>query len=142
MKEYRMGAGARLAEERDRWEDHWRVVDLEQEGEHLLDVLLPSEELRTAVPGLRTAADGASAVLIGITDQRVLVVGRWWDAEPGGGSGLRDISVDDVTHRVYMSTPTASLEVAGGTITLDLDGDALDRLWVAMGDLAGTTGVG
>ena len=138
-----MGAGARLAEERDRWEDHWRVVDLEQEGELLLDILLPSEELRTAVPGLRTAADGERAVLIGITDQRVLVVGRWWDAEPGGGAGLRtEISVDDVTHHVYLFTPTASLEVAGGTIKLDLDDDALDRLWASMGDLAGTTGVG
>jgi hypothetical protein len=118
------------------------VVDLELEGEHLLDVLFLSEELRTAVPGLRTAADGTSAVLIGITDQRVLVVGRWWDAEPGGGSGLRDISVEDVTGHVYLSTPTASFEVAGGTITLDLDDDALDRLRASMGDLAGTTGVG
>ena len=57
-----MGAGARLAEERDRWEDHWRMVDLEREGEHLLDLLSPAEELRTAVPGLRTAADGESPV--------------------------------------------------------------------------------
>jgi hypothetical protein len=138
-----MGAGARLAEERDRWEDHWRVVDLEQEGELLLDILLPSEELRTAVPGLRMAADGESAVLIGITDQRVLVVGRWWVAEPGGGSRLRtEFSVEDVTCHVYLSTPTASLEVAGGTIKLDLDDAALDRLWASMGDLAGTTGVG
>ncbi len=138
-----MGAGARLAEERDRWEDRWRVVDLEQESEYLLDVLFPSEELRTAVPGLRTAAGGESAVLIGITDQRVLVVGRWWDAELGGGSGLRtEIGVEDVTRDVFFSTPTASLKVAGGTIKLDLDDDALDRLWASMGDLAGTTGVG
>ena len=46
-----MGAGARLAEERDRWPDHWRVADLEQEEEHLLDVLDPAEELLAAVPG-------------------------------------------------------------------------------------------
>ena len=138
-----MGAGARLAEERGRWEDHWRVVDLELEGEQLLDVLLPSEELRTAVPGLRTTAGGTSAVLIGITDQRVLVVGRWWDAEPGGGSGLRtEMSVDDVTRHVDMSMRMSSFEVAGGTIKLDLDDDAHDRLWASMGDLAGTTGVG
>jgi hypothetical protein len=137
-----MGAGARLAEERDRWEDHWRVVDLEQEGEHLLDVLFPAEELRTAVPGLLIATDGESPVLIGITDQRILVVGRGWDAGPGGGSGLRTlISVDDVTDHVQSSTP-ASLQVAGGTIELDLDDAALDRLWASMGDLAGTTGVG
>jgi hypothetical protein len=119
------------------------VVDLELEGEQLLDVLLPFEELRTAVPGLRTAAEGASAVLIGITDQRVLVVGRWWDAEPGGGSGLRtEMSVDDVTRYVDMSMRMTSFEVAGGTIKLDLDDDALDRLWASMGELAGTTGVG
>jgi hypothetical protein len=138
-----MGAGARLADERDRWEDHWRLVDLEQEGEHLLDILFPAEELRTAVPGLLIATDGESPVLIGITDQRVLVVGRGWEAEPGGGSGLRTgISVDDLTDHVKTSTPAASLQVAGGTIELDLDDDALDRLWASMGGLAGTAGVG
>jgi hypothetical protein len=138
-----MGVGARLAEERDRWEDHWRMVDLEQESEQLLDSLYPSEELRTAVPGLLTTTGGESPVLIGITDRRVLVVGRSRYAEPGGGPGLRSaISVDDVTGHVSTSTPTASLQVAGGTIQLDLDDDALDRLWESMGDLAGTTGVG
>jgi hypothetical protein len=30
----------------------------------------------------------------------------------------------------------------GGTIALDLDQDALDRLWSAMDGLAGATGVG
>ena len=74
------------------------MVDLEQEGEHLLDLLSPAEELRTAVPGLRIAADVERPVLIGITDRRVLVVGRTSAAGPGGGSGLRaTFHVDDVT---------------------------------------------
>jgi hypothetical protein len=137
-----MGMGARLAEERDRWEDHWRVVDLELEGEQLLDALLPAEELRTAVPGLRTTMHGETPVLIGITDRRVLVVGQS-EAEPGGGSGLRtELSVEDVTEQVEPSTPTMSLQVAGGTLMLDLDDDALARLWASMGELAGTSGVG
>lgn len=77
-----MGAGARLAEERDRWPVDWQVADLDQEGEHLLDLLAGAEELRAAVPALRIAcgSDGAAApasVLIGVTNRRVLVVGRW-----------------------------------------------------------------
>jgi hypothetical protein len=139
-----MGAGARLAEERDRWEDHWRLVDLEQEGEHLLDVLSPAEELRTAVPGLRVAADVEWPVLIGITDRRVLVVSRTSVAESGGGSGLRTtVSVDDVTAESAGFARGAVMPVAdGGSIAFDLDERALDRLWSAMDGLAGTTGVG
>ena len=72
-----MGAGARLAEERDRWEDHWRMVNLSVRASTCSTFLSPAEELRTAVPGLRTTADGESPVLVGITDRRVLVVGRW-----------------------------------------------------------------
>ena len=78
-----MGAGARFAEERGRWADHWRIVDLDQESEHLLDNLGPDEELRAAVPGrLRTTGPrGVDPVLIGVTDRRVLVVGP---SMPGG----------------------------------------------------------
>ena len=78
-----MGAGARFAEERGRWADHWRIVDLDQESEHLLDNLDPDEELRAAVPGrLRTTGPrGVDPVLIGVTDRRVLVVGP---SMPGG----------------------------------------------------------
>ena len=56
-----MGAGARLAEERDRWPDHWRVADLEPEEERLLDLLPAAEELRAAVPGLRTSGSTATS---------------------------------------------------------------------------------
>ena len=138
-----MGAGARLAEERDRWEDHWRMVDLERESEHLLDLLSPAEELRTAVPGLRTAADGESPVLVGITDRRVLVVGRWrMDASERQGPRA-GVSVVDATPHVAGLARAASIEmVSGDTISFDLDDHTMDRLWAAMDDLAGVTGVG
>ena len=78
-----MGAGARLAEERGRWADHWRIIDLDHESEHLLDSLDPGEELRAAVPGrLRMSGPRVvDPVLIGVTDRRVLVVGP---SMPGG----------------------------------------------------------
>jgi hypothetical protein len=138
-----MGAGARLAEERDRWEDHWRLVDLEREGEHLLDNLFPAEELRTAVPGLRTAADGESPVLIGITDRRVLVVGRR-RADAGDRLGAQlGVSVVDVTSHVAEFGRAASIEMADGdTIAFDLDDHTMDRLWQSVDGLAGITGAG
>ena len=133
-----MGAGARLAEERDRWEDHWRMVDLEQEAEHLLSILSPAEELRTAVPGLRTAADGESPVLIGVTDRRALVIGRW-RADAGEGSGLRaGISVVDLTPHVAGLRRVDSIAMeTGDTIAFDLDDHTMDRLWASMDQVAG-----
>jgi hypothetical protein len=132
-----------LAEERDRWEDHWRLVDLEREGEHLLDNLSPREELRTAVPGLRTAADGESPVLIGITDRRVLVVGRQ-RADAGERLGAQPgVSVVDVTPHVAGLGRASSIEMADGdTIAFDLDDHTMDRLWESMDGVAGITGVG
>ncbi len=139
-----MGAGARLAEERDRWEDHWRMVDLERESEHLLDLLSPAEELRTAVPGLRTAADGESPVLVGITDRRVLVVGRWRaDANEQRRPRAGVTVVDATPHVAAGLARTASIEMdSGDTISFDLDDHTMDRLWAAMDGLAGVTGVG
>jgi hypothetical protein len=82
--------------------------------------------------------------LIGITDQRVLVVSRTTAAGPGGGSGLRaTFDVDDITAQSVGFDRGAVMPVAdGGTIAFDLDEPALDRLWSAMDALAGTTGVG
>jgi hypothetical protein len=133
-----MGAGARLAEERDQWEDHWRMVDLELEGEHLLDLLSPAEELRAAVPGLRSAPSGERPVLIGITDRRALVIGCSREQEAASGHGFRPgFGVDDVTTRVAGFARGAPMVVAGGdTIALDLDEHALDRLWESMDGLA------
>lgn len=87
-----MGSGAQLAQERDGWAADWREADLDQEGEHLLGLLDRAEELRAAVPAVRVSqtgdtahngGDGAggaarpSVVLIGVTDRRIIVVGRW-----------------------------------------------------------------
>src|SRR6476660_4474514 len=65
-----MGAGARMAAERDRWPDHWRVADLEFEEEGVLDLLQHDEELVAVVPGMRsTPEEGQSQVLIAVTDR-------------------------------------------------------------------------
>ena len=56
-----MGAGARMAEERDRWPDDWQMADLEPEDEHLIDLLEQAEELRAVVPGVRRGPVGPSA---------------------------------------------------------------------------------
>ena len=56
-----MGAGARMAAERDRWPDHWRVADLEFEEEGVLDLLQHDEELMAVVPGMRSRRQRATA---------------------------------------------------------------------------------
>jgi hypothetical protein len=119
------------------------LVDLEREGEQLLDTLSPAEELRTAVPGLRTAADGESPVLIGITDRRVLVVSRQ-RADAGACLGAQlGVCVMDVTPHVAGLGRAASIEMADGdTIAFDLDDHTMDRLWESMDGLAGISGVG
>ncbi len=58
-----MGAGARLAEERDKWSDDWQIADLEPEGEHLIALLEMAEELRAVVPGVREGSSGRAPVL-------------------------------------------------------------------------------
>lgn len=163
-----MGAGARLAEERDRWPDDWHVADLENEGEHLLDVLDRAEELRAAVPGFRVPiascqrsegdiaggthasvrgwgggpqVRGTAPVLVGITDRRVLVVGRW----PAADADQRpheDETITCVTALVRAGRDGrgSRLDLPGGDAELDLDPVALDRLWqhvAGPGDVAG-----
>lgn len=133
-----MGAGARLAEERDRWGGHWLVVDLEMEGEHLLELLGPGEELRAAVPGFRDAwPHGEDPVLIGVTDRRVLVIGR--RATPGG----EQLAIEDVTQAVTALVAAETLTgvvlgIDGGTVTLDQADLARLREYVAgPGSVAG-----
>jgi len=120
-----MGAGARLAEERDRWPDHWRVADLEQEEEHLLDLLDPAEELLAAVPGHRMSdTDGQDQVLIGVTDRRVLVIGRRRAADSTWTLGAADATTCAAT-----INRDGAMPFRGGRLELDLDEDALRRLW-------------
>src|SRR5829696_7563991 len=88
-----MGAGARLAAERDRWPEHWRFADLDQEEDLLLKLLEPAEELRAVVPGMRsTPADGQEQVLIGVTDRRVVLVGRRSRSD-AAAPGVTDVTV-------------------------------------------------
>lgn len=135
-----MGAGARLAEERDRWPGQWLVADLEQEEEQLLDLLAPAEELRAAVPGLRTGGDGGGQVLIGITDQRALIVGRWQAAEATSSGEI--VRVSDVTRCVALVERRGPIPFGGGHLVLDLDDDALTRLWDHVDGLPGVGKIG
>jgi hypothetical protein len=114
------------------------MVDLEQEGEHLLELLSPAEELRAAVPGLRCVPGGERPVLIGITDRRALVIACSEGKEAGRGHGFRlGFGVDDVTTRVAGFARGARMEVAGGdTIELDLGENALSRLRASVDGLA------
>ena len=87
-----MGAGALFAAERDRWPEHWQVADLDREEDHLLASLEPAEELRAVIPAMRTSiADGDEQVLIGVTDRRVVVVGRPGRSE---ATPIRVVDVD------------------------------------------------
>ena len=66
------GRGSPIGEERDRWGEHWRMVDLEHEEEHLLDVLDRPRRLRGGPGALLRPR--ATAVLIGVTERRLLLV--------------------------------------------------------------------
>jgi len=127
-----MGAGARMAAERDRWPVHWRVADLEFEEEGVLDLLQPDEELVVLVPGMRsTPADGESQVLIAVTDRRVVVVGRS-RTEP------EDLRIVDVTG-CSTTVPRESRRVPhfDGYLTLDLDDASIARIWARIDDVRG-----
>jgi len=126
-----MGAGARLAEERDRWPDHWRVADLEEEEEHLLQLLAPAEELRAAVPGRHTSdVDGEEQVLIGVTDRRVVIIGR--RRTPDASWIVR---AADATRCAATVERRGTVPYDGGRLELDLDDDALTRLWARVDDV-------
>jgi hypothetical protein len=133
-----MGAGARLAEERDRWPDHWRVADLEQEEERLLDLLDPAEELLAAVPGRTSQTEGQDQVLIGVTDRRVLVIGRRRAADSTWTLGVADAT----TCAAKVDRTGDSLPYRGGRLELDLDEDALRRLWDKVDGLPTGAGFG
>jgi hypothetical protein len=127
-----MGAGARMAAERDRWPDHWRVADLEFEEEGVLDLLQQDEELVAVAPGMRsTPADGESQVLIAVTDRRVIVVGR-------SRTEAADLRVVDVTD-CSATAPRETKRVPhfDGHLTFDLDDASLARIWARIDDVQG-----
>jgi hypothetical protein len=113
----------------------------EPEIEHLLDSLDPAEELRAAVPGSRSAPNEARPVLIGVTNRRMLVIGRRPAVAGNSGTIVQTPpTVDHVTLLVRTFARDVPMEVAGGTIELDLDADALDRLCRHLARLDGATG--
>lgn len=123
-----MGVGARLAEERGRWAQEWHATDLDLESERLLDHLVPGEELRTAVPGLRVREpQRPDPVLIGVTDRRIVVVG------PGMAAGGRDIGVADAVaidplDRCAPCTVRFRLAASSAVVDVELDPFALTQL--------------
>ena len=139
-----MGAGARLAEERDKWSDDWQIADLEQEGEHLLALLELAEELRAVVPGVRDGLVGPCA--------RADRCHRSQDPRGGPVAGrgrrppLRDdprseVRPDDVTTAIIASLEEAR-DGRGTRLGLPgaefgLDPVALDRLWEHVDGSAG-----
>jgi hypothetical protein len=128
--EFNMGAGARLAAERDRWPEHWRFADLEREEDFLLAMLEPAEELRAVIPGTRsTPDDGDEQILIGVTDRRVVLVSRQ-------RSDLEHPRAIDVTD----CAPTAPrgqrlVPHYGGHLEFDIDEDAIARMWTTIDDV-------
>jgi hypothetical protein len=125
-----MGAGARMAAERDRWPDHWRVADLEIEVEGVLDLLQSAEELVVVVPGMRsTPQDGESQVLIAVTDRRVVVVGR-------ARIESLDLEVVDVT-TCSSTAPRMTRRVPhdDGHLTFDVDDASMARIWARIDEL-------
>jgi hypothetical protein len=127
-----MGAGARMAEERDRWPDHWRVADLEIEEEGVLDLLQQDEQLVAVVPGMRSVPEeGEIQVLIAVTDRRVVVVGR-------SRTEAKDLRVVDVTG-CSTTVPRESKRVPhfDGHLTFDLDDASIARIWARIDDVRG-----
>jgi hypothetical protein len=125
-----MGAGARLAAERDRWPEHWRVADLEREEDLLLAMLEPAEEIRAVIPCMRsTPHDGDEQVLIGVTDRRVVLVGR----TPSDLERPRAIDVTDCASTAPRGQRL--LPHHGGHLELDSDDDAIARMWSQIDDV-------
>jgi hypothetical protein len=127
-----MGAGARMAAERDRWPVHWRVADLEIEEEGVLDLLQQDEELVAVVPSMRfTPTDGESQVLIAVTDRRVVVVGRSRTEAPD----LRVVDVTDCSATVARGSKR--VPHLDGHLTFDLDDASFARIWARIDDVRG-----
>ena len=123
-----MGAGARLAAERDRWPEHWRVADLELEEDQLLELLESAEELRAVIPAMRsTPFRGDEQVLLAVTDRRVLLIGRVWRVADSPLGAL------DVTS-CAASAPRGERIVPhdDGHLAFDIDDEVVAHLWTSI----------
>lgn len=126
-----MGAGARFKAERDRWPEHWRVADLDGQEDVLLAQLQPSEELRAVVPGLRAnPCDGHHEVLVGVTDRRVVLVGR----DPkSAGEPFQVYDITDCTSTVARGQRLFAH--VDGDLDFDIDDDSVARVWATIDQL-------
>lgn len=121
-----MGAGARLAEERGRWPVHWQLADLERQSEQLIAALDPEEQLQLAVPALALELDPGMAIVVGVTDRRLLAAGtRLLVDEPAPPS------------EVWASSAGMRATLAERGITLDLDEAAATPVWAPFGPPVG-----
>ena len=126
-----MGAGARFAAERDRWPEHWRVADLDGQEDVLLAQLDPSEELRAVVPGLRgDDGDGRHEVLVGVTDRRVVLVGR---AATSVDDPFQVFDITDCT--TTWPREERLLAHVDGDFAFDIDDDSVARVWATIDQL-------
>ncbi len=129
-----MGAGAQMAAERERWPEHWRVADLEFEEHGLLDLLAPDEQLVAVVPGMRRMpAEGEHQVLLAVTSERVVVVGR-------STAESADLRVVDVT-RCSSTAPRLTRVVphVDGHLRFDVDDESIARMWARIDDVIDLT---
>ncbi len=130
-----MGAGARLAAERDRWPEHWRVADLDREEDFLLTMLAPAEELRAVIPGMRsTPTDGEDQILLGVTSHRIVLVRRprHSDTEP-----LLVLDVTECAPLASRGEKTVAHE--DGHLIFDVSDDAIARVWQRIDELGSLT---
>jgi hypothetical protein len=127
-----MGAGARMAAERDRWPAHWRVADFDIEEEGVLDLLQPAEELVALVPGTHSTPGGVdNQVLVAVTDRRVIVVGR--SRRASGELRIIDVTECSTTSpRLVRQVPHVD-----GHLMFDLDDAAIARMWARIDDVHG-----
>ena len=123
-----MGTGARLAAERDRWPEHWRVADLDLEEDRLLELLAPAEELRAMIPAMRSSAlDGDEQVLLAVTDRRIVLIGRVWR------TAGTDLGVLDVTACATGAPRGERLLAHGdGHLAFDIDDEVIAHLWATI----------
>lgn len=101
------------------------MADLDREEDFLLELLQPAEELRAVIPAMRcTPSVGEEQVLVGVTDRRVVLIGRRARSET---SPVRLVDVTDCASMAPRGEHVVPHD--GGHLAFDVDGDALARMW-------------